>query len=164
MRFIDDGVSGARADRRGLRELMAAAKRKAFDVLVVYRSDRLFRSLKELVATIDDLGELGIGFVSVTEPFDTTTSSGRLLLQVCGAFAEFERNVLRERTRSGLAAARARGSKLGRPKRAIDLELVQRLRAGGMSVAAIARELELGPATVWRALSKTSSADAGVSH
>ena len=151
--FADDGVSGSHGDRAAFKSMLAAARKRTFDVLVVYRSDRLFRSLTELVTTIDELAELGIGFVSVTEPFDTTTSSGRLLLQICGAFAEFERNVMIERTKSGLDAARRRGATLGRPRRVVDVGLVLRMRATGMENRAIARELEISEATLYRALS-----------
>lgn len=152
LRFADDGVSGSHGDRAAFKSMLAAARKRTFDVLVVYRSDRLFRSLTELVTTIDELAELGIGFVSVTEPFDTTTSSGRLLLQICGAFAEFERNVMIERTKSGLEAARRRGVKLGRPRRAVDVELALEMRRIGMFGSQIARELGVSEATLYRAI------------
>lgn len=92
---------------------MAGARRGAFDLVVVYRADRLFRSLKAMVVHLDELAALGIGFVSVTEPFDTTTPQGRLLLHLVSAFAEFEKGVLVERTKAGIAAARRRGAKSG---------------------------------------------------
>ena len=152
-RFVDDGISGSHDRRPGLQSMLQAARQRRFDVLVVYRSDRLFRSLQELVNTLAELGELGVGFASVNEPFDTTTSAGRLLLQMVGAFAEFERNVMIERTRSGLAAARRRGVTLGRPKRFVDVERAKALRARGWSVSAIAIELKTSPATLYRALS-----------
>lgn len=148
--FADEGQSGASSRRPALQELLAAARKREFDVLVVYRTDRVFRSLRELLATLDELSERDIGFVSVHEPFDTTTSAGRLLLQVVGAFAEFERNVLRERTRSGLEAARRRGARLGRPRRAVDSELTARMRASGMSMPAIARKLGVSESTLHR--------------
>lgn len=148
--FSDEGISGAKRKRPALTAMLAAARRRHFDVLVVYRADRLFRSLTELVQTIDELASLGIGFASCTEPFDTTTSSGRLLLQIVGAFAEFERNVLRERTRDGMAAARARGARIGRPRRAVDPELVARLRGNGMRWRDISRELGVPERTLLR--------------
>jgi DNA invertase Pin-like site-specific DNA recombinase len=154
--FVDDGISGATAKRPAFRELLDAARRREFDVLVVYRSDRLFRSLRELLATLDELGELGIGFVSVHEPFDTTTSAGRLLLQVVGAFAEFERNVLRERTKSGLDAARRRGAKVGRPRRYVDVQRALMLKQAGKSWPAIARELAVPERTLARAVRAAS--------
>lgn len=125
-------------------------------MLVVYRSDRLFRSSTELVVTIDELAALGIGFVSVTEPFDTTTPSGRLLLQIVAAFAEFERNVLRERTRDGLAAARRRGVRLGRPRIALDIERAKALATSGATLREIARELGTSVGTVHAAIAPAS--------
>lgn len=150
--FRDEGISGSHDRRPGFQAMMAAARSRRFDVLVVYRADRLFRSLRNLVVTLEEFHQLGVGFVSVTEPFDTTTSAGRLLLQLVGAFAEFEREVLKERTRSGIAAARRRGALLGRPPTKFSLERAQSLRAGGMTFAAIARELGVGVAIVHRAL------------
>jgi len=155
--FRDDGLSGATDKRPAFRELLAAARRRDFDVLVVYRSDRLFRSLRELLNTMNELGELGVGFVSVREPFDTTTSSGRLLLAMCGAFGEFEREVLRERTRSGLEATKRRGTKLGRPSRYVDLARAHELRGRGKSWTAIAGELGISERTLYRAISATTT-------
>lgn len=129
-----------------------AARSGAFDVLVVWRADRLFRSLPELLATLRELEAWGVDFVSVKEPFDTTSPAGRLLFAMVGAFAEFERGVLRERTKAGLDATRRRGTKLGRPRRLVDVELVARRRAAGVPFVAIARELELSEATLYRAL------------
>ena len=149
--YSDEGLSGANGQRPALRALLDDARRRAFDVLVVYRSDRLFRSLRELLATLETLGELGVAFVSVHEPFDTTTAAGKLLFQLVGAFAEFERNVLRERTRSGLEAAKRRGRQLGRPRRAVDADIIASMRRAKMSWPAIARELGVSVATLHRA-------------
>ena len=102
--FVDEGVSGTKDRRPGLDRLLAAARRRDFDILVVWRSDRLFRSLSNMVAALGELSALGIAFVSVTEPFDTTTPQGRLLLHLVAAFAEFERGVLVERTRAGIVS------------------------------------------------------------
>ncbi len=132
--------------------MLEDAKRRRFDVLVVYRTDRLFRSLQELVTTLADLETYGVGFVSVTEPFDTSSSTGRLLMQLVGAFAEFERSVMIERTKSGLEAARRRGARIGRPKRQVDPAAIRALRARGATLDAIARELGVGKGTVHRAL------------
>lgn len=155
--YRDDGLSGATDKRPAFRELLADARKRRFDVLVVYRSDRLFRSLRELLNTLNELGELGVAFVSVCEPFDTTTSSGRLLLAMCGAFAEFEREVLRERTRSGLEATRRRGTKLGRPSRHVDVARAQALHAAGKSWTAIAGELGVSERTLYRAISSATT-------
>jgi len=146
--FADEGISGATDKRPGFAAMMRAAKRRRFDVLVVWRTDRLFRSLTELVTTLAELESYGIGFTSVTEPFDTTTPAGRLLVQLVGAFAEFERNVLIERTNSGIAAARRRGVVFGRPRVGFDAERALELRAQGASYARIASALRVSIGTV----------------
>jgi len=109
-----DQVSGVKADRPGLQEALHYLRKG--DTLVVWRLDRLGRSLKHLIETVNELEERGIGFLSLQESIDTTTSSGRLVFHIFGALAEFERNLIRERTQAGLEAARARGRKGGRPK------------------------------------------------
>lgn len=155
--FSDDGISGATNQRPAFRAMLAAAKRRRFDALVVYKTDRLFRSLHELVATLADLETWGIAFVSVTEPFDTSSASGRLLVQLVGAFAEFERSVMIERTKSGLEAARRRGVHVGRPRSSVDPELVRVLRSRGRTLEQIATELRVGKGTVHRLLSELAA-------
>src|SRR3954469_8965485 len=114
-RIFTDTMSGNRSDRPGLAQALDYLREG--DVLVVWRLDRLGRSLKYLIEVITRLNERGIGFRSLTEQIDTTTSGGKLIFHVFGALAEFERDVIRERTQAGLAAARARGRMGGRPKR-----------------------------------------------
>jgi DNA invertase Pin-like site-specific DNA recombinase len=114
-KVVVEKASGARADRSGLdrvRELLRPG-----DVLVVWRLDRLGRSLRHLIELLTELERAGIGFLSVTEAIDTTTSGGKLVFHIFGALAEFERNLIRERTKAGLEAARARGRKGGRRKK-----------------------------------------------
>ena len=113
-RIFTDTASGAKAERIGLADAVAYAREG--DVLVVWRLDRLGRSLKHLIETITSLNERGIGFKSITESIDTTTSGGKLIFHIFGALAEFERDIIRERTQAGLTAARARGRKGGRPR------------------------------------------------
>ena len=113
-KIFTDTASGAVAERVGLQEAMQYAR--AGDTLVVWRLDRLGRSLTHLIATITALQEKQIGFKSITENIDTTTSGGKLIFHIFGALAEFERDIIRERTNAGLLAARARGRKGGRPK------------------------------------------------
>jgi DNA invertase Pin-like site-specific DNA recombinase len=113
-RIFTDTASGAKTERKGLDQ--ALGQLRAGDTLVVWRLDRLGRSLPHLIETITHLENQGIGFKSVTEQIDTTTSGGKLIFHIFGALAEFERNLIRERTRAGLQAARARGRKGGRPK------------------------------------------------
>ena len=114
-RIFTDTMSGSRSDRPGLEQALDYLREG--DVLVVWRLDRLGRSLKYLIEVITNLNERGIGFRSLTEQIDTTTSGGKLIFHVFGALAEFERDIIRERTQAGLAAARARGRMGGRPKK-----------------------------------------------
>lgn len=158
--FLDQGISGTKDRRPALDELMAAAKRRRFDVLVVYRADRLFRSLRHMVVALDELAALGIGFVSVTEPFDSTTPQGRLLIQLVSAFAEFERNVIAERTRAGIAAARRRGARIGRPPVYVDVARARVMRAKGASLRTIAKALKVGTTTLFRALQEADGPEA----
>src|SRR2546421_5347140 len=114
IKIFSDVVSGAKAERPGLTDALAYVR--AGDTLVVWRLDRLGRSLKHLIETITDLNNRHIGFKSITENIDTTTSGGKLIFHMFGALAEFERDIIRERTKAGLQAARARGRLGGRPK------------------------------------------------
>jgi DNA invertase Pin-like site-specific DNA recombinase len=113
-RIFTDTASGAKAERTGIDEALNYVR--AGDTLVVWRLDRLGRSLKHLIETITALNKRRIGFKSITEAIDTTTSGGKLIFHIFGALAEFERDIIRERTQAGLTAARARGRKGGRPK------------------------------------------------
>jgi len=155
--YIDQGVSGARARRPELNRLLADAKRGRFELLVVYRSDRLFRSIKHMVTTLDDLTVMGVGFASVTEPFDTSTPSGKLLLHMVAAMAEFERSLLIERTKAGVEAAVRRGKKVGRPRVKVDVDRALELRAEGRTYVEVAAELGVGVATLHRAMKSTGS-------
>jgi DNA invertase Pin-like site-specific DNA recombinase len=113
-RVYEEKESGGKADRPQLLRLMEALR--SGDTLVVWRLDRLGRSLKHLIETVEKLEAMGVGFQSVTESIDTTTSGGKLVFHIFAALAEFERTLIRERTRAGLSAARARGRQGGRPK------------------------------------------------
>src|SRR5215210_3684767 len=113
-KVFTDTASGAKADRPGLTEALAFAR--PGDVLVVWRLDRLGRSLPHLIQTLTDLAARGVGFRSLTEAIDTTTPGGKLIFHIFGALAEFERDLIQNRTRAGLTAARARGRKGGHPR------------------------------------------------
>jgi len=113
-KIYTDTISGARTERKGLEEALSFARKG--DTLVVWRLDRLGRSLKDLIERITDLNNRNIGFKSITENIDTTTSGGKLVFHIFGALAEFERDIIRERTQAGLIAACARGRKGGKPK------------------------------------------------
>jgi DNA invertase Pin-like site-specific DNA recombinase len=129
------------------------------DVLVVWRLDRLGRSLKDLIETISQLETRKIGFKSLTENIDTTTSGGKLIFHIFGALAEFERNLIRERTNAGLQAARARGIKGGRPKSLSDkkIEMARKLYADkSNSIEEICKALGISRMTLWRYVSAKS--------
>lgn len=152
--IYQETASGAKADRPVLEEVLSYVRKG--DTLVVWRLDRLGRSLAHLIDVVADLADRGIGFRSLTEQIDTTTSGGKLIFHVFGALAEFERDLIRERTHAGLAAARARGRTGGRPKKLTDprqLELARSLYASGQSdVATICRTLGISRATLYRAV------------
>jgi DNA invertase Pin-like site-specific DNA recombinase len=145
--FTDVGVSGAKERRPQLDELLAACRRRRFDAVVVYRYDRFARSLRQLVNALGEFEALGIQFVSLHEGVDTSTPNGRLIFGIFASIAEFERELIRDRVRSGIAAARARGKRLGRPRRQVDVSRVAALRAEGLSWREVGRQLNVGVAT-----------------
>jgi DNA invertase Pin-like site-specific DNA recombinase len=151
-KIFTDTASGAKAERRGLEEALNYVRKG--DTLVVWRLDRLGRSLPHLITTMTDLEGRGIGFKSLTENIDTTTSGGKLIFHIFGALAEFERNLIRERTQAGLTAARARGKKGGRPK-AITVQkrsIAQELYDTGHPIMDICRTLKISRATLYRSI------------
>jgi DNA invertase Pin-like site-specific DNA recombinase len=149
-RIFTDTASGAQAERKGLEQALSYVRKG--DTLVVWRLDRLGRSLPHLITTMTALEERGIGFKSLTENIDTTTSGGKLIFHIFGALAEFERNLIRERTQAGLVAARARGKKGGRPKAltAKQVEIAQDLYEKQHPIAEICRTLKISKATLYR--------------
>ena len=153
-KIFADTASGSLADRRGLEE--AISQLRPGDALVVWRLDRLGRSLRHLIETITGLQAKGIGFKSLTEQIDTTTSGGKLIFHIFGALAEFERDIIRERTQAGLQAARARGRQGGRPKlpgNARKVALARKLYADRQTpVQDICRDLNISRATLYRYL------------
>jgi DNA invertase Pin-like site-specific DNA recombinase len=145
--FTDVGVSGAKERRPQLDELLAACRKRRFDAVVVSRYNRFARSLPQLVNALGEFEALGIQFVSLHENVDTTTPNGRLVFGIFASIAEFERELIRDRVRSGIAAARARGKRLGRPRRHVDVSQIAALRAEGRSWRDVGRELGVGVAT-----------------
>jgi putative DNA-invertase from lambdoid prophage Rac len=145
---------GSGAVQRQLREkLLDAARRREIDVVLVWRLDRWGRSVADLLATLQELEHLGVGFVSLTEALDLTTPAGRAMAALLAVFAEFEREILRERVRAGLAHARQNGTRLGRPQTAaLQTGQVQKLYRAGVSKAEIARRLQIGRTSVRRIL------------
>ena len=135
-------------------ELLAAVRRREVDAILVWRLDRWGRSLPDLIITLKELAELGIGFVSLTEAFDMTTPTGRALAGMLAVFAEFEREILRERVKAGIAQARAKGTTFGRPKSAAKktAEIKRLYRKEKLSKSEIARRLGIGRTSVRRLL------------
>ncbi len=150
--YVDQGVSGAQRRRPALDNLMTDARKRMFDVVLVWKFDRFARSLKHLMDSLEEFGTLGIDFVSFTEGIDTTTPSGQLLFHIVGAVAQFERDLIAERVRAGLAHARAMGKHIGRPRAKVDVQQVRILRNRGMSLRSIGRTLDVPVSRVRRAL------------
>jgi len=145
---------GSGASQRQLREqVLDAARRREIDVVLVWRLDRWGRSVGDLLATLQELQHLGVGFVSLTEALDLTTPAGRAMAALLAVFAEFEREILRERVRAGLAHARQNGKILGRPTTAArHTAEIRKLHRDGVSKAEIARRLQIGRTSVRRIL------------
>jgi len=160
-RIFTDTASGAIAERPQL--AAALDQLRPGDTLVVWRLDRLGRSLRHLIETVEMLEQRGVGFRSLRESIDTTTPGGRLVFHVFGALAEFERELIRERTLAGLASARARGRVGGRPPAMTPAKLRQAraMRAAGSSVSEIAEVIGVGRATVYRHLERADDAPPG---
>ena len=150
---------GSGAAQRELREaLLAVARRREVDVVLVWRLDRWGRSVADLVSTLQELQHLGVGFVSLTEALDLTTPAGRAMAGLLAVFAEFEREILRERVRAGLAHARQQGKQLGRPPSVVhNAADVRKLCRQGISKSEIARRLEIGRTSVRRLLAQKKS-------
>ena len=150
--YCDEGVSGSRESRPALDALLLDARRRKFDAVLVWKLDRLGRSLVHLVRLLTDLRALGVELISFSEGLDFTTTTGKLLYQVISAFAEFERDCIRERVRAGLRNARAKGQRLGRPKVLVDVSRIAALRGQGRSWREITAETGTSKGTAQRAL------------
>lgn len=146
-------VGSGAAQRQAREQLLEAARRRDIDVVLVWRLDRWGRSVADLLATLQELEHLGVGFVSLTEALDLTTPAGRAMAGLLAIFAEFEREILRERTRAGLAQARENGKRLGRPITAgLHSAEIRKLYRAGIAKAEIARRLQIGRTSVRRIL------------
>jgi DNA invertase Pin-like site-specific DNA recombinase len=150
--YVDIGISGAQRRRPQLDALRKDAHHRRFDVVLVWKFDRFARSVKHLVDSLEEFRALDIDFISYTEGIDTTTPSGELLFHIMGAVAQFERDLIAERVRAGIAHARAMGKRIGRPRAAIDAERVKALRDAGNSLRKIAQALSVPVSRVRRAL------------
>src|SRR5947209_8002938 len=135
--YVDRGISGSKESRPALNKLLTDAHHHLFDAVLVWKIDRFGRSLKHLVNTLAELAALGVAFISLRDNLDLSTPSGRLMFQIIGAMAEFERALIQERVRAGLRNARTKGRRLGRPRVVVDASQIASLRAQGRSWAEI---------------------------
>jgi DNA invertase Pin-like site-specific DNA recombinase len=146
--YVDQGVSGSKDSRPELNRLMADARRRKFDIVLVWKLDRFGRSLRHLVNALAEFESLGIAFVSLSDNLDLGTPSGRLMFNIIGAMAEFERELIRERVRAGMKNAKAKGARIGRPRVTVDAAEIARLRDSGLSLRRIAARLGVSLGTV----------------
>lgn len=156
--YVDQGFTGSDTKRPAFKQMMQDARKKRFDVLLVWKLDRLSRSVKDLVNTIGELEALQIDFISYDNNLDTSTPQGKLLFHVMGAMAEFEREIIRERVKAGLENAKRKGRALGRPS--LDQYIVEEilvLRQQGSSYRAIGKELGISEAAARKAVKNCSS-------
>jgi DNA invertase Pin-like site-specific DNA recombinase len=148
--YVDIGISGTKEKRPALDRLMADAHKRRFDVVVVWKFDRFARSVSHLLRALETFQALGIEFVSLSEQMDTSTPTGKMVFTVLGAVAELERSLIVERVKAGLRNARAKGKRLGRPAKDIDVATVTRLREQGATWRSIAGQLRVGLGTLYR--------------
>jgi DNA invertase Pin-like site-specific DNA recombinase len=152
--YVDTGFSGKKDSRPQLNRMMQDAHERRFDVVIVWRFDRFARSVSHLLRALETFGALGIEFVSLSEQVDTSTPTGKMVFTVLGAVAELERNLIVERVRAGLRHARAKGKRLGRPRKSIDAGAVRSLRAAGESWRTIARKMDVSVGTAFAAATR----------
>ena len=151
--YVDEGVSGAKVRRPALDQLMTDARQRHFDIVLVWRFDRFARSTRHLVNALHEFRHLGIAFCSYQENLDTSSPLGEAMFAIIGAIAQLERDITRERVKAGVARARARGKRLGRPQKIFHRDHVEQLRAQGLSYRKIGKQLGISPAlalTVYR--------------
>jgi len=149
--YVDNGVSGRKDSRPQLNRMMQDAHESRFSVVVVWRFDRFARSVSHLLRALETFNALGVQFVSLSEQVDTSTPMGKMVFTVLGAVAELERNLIVERVRAGLRHARAKGKRLGRPKKSVDAAQIVSLRADGTSWRGIAKKMGVSVGTAFAA-------------
>jgi len=154
--YVDEGVSGTKDSRPALNELMDDAKKRRFDVVLVWRFDRFARSTKHLILALEEFKNLGIDFVSYQENIDTSSPLGSAIFTIISAVAQLERDIIAERVKSGLRRAKENGKKLGRPKVKVDMDQVKALHSQGYSTRAIAEELGLTKSTAANLVKKAA--------
>src|SRR5580704_14051666 len=148
--YVDVGISGTKEKRPELDRLMSDAHRRRFDCVVVWKFDRFARSVSHLLRALESFKAQGIEFVSFSEQMDTSTPAGKMVFTVLGAVAELERSLIVERVKAGLRNAKAKGKRLGRPKRVVDARRLAGLRAQGFGWKKISREMGIGVGTLYR--------------
>jgi len=149
---MDEGVSGSKESRPALKQIMDLARKRKIDVLLVHRFDRFFRSLRQLINTLEELNELGVHFVSFSESLDTSTAQGKLVFSMVSAISGFERSLIIERVNAGLRRARAQGKRLGRPPKPFNVEEARTLRTKGQTFVEIGRYFGISRESVRMAL------------
>ena len=155
--YIDQGISGSkgRESRVEYDVLCRDAMRREFDIVMAWSVDRLGRSLQQLVSFLDDIHAKGIDLYLHQQGIDTTTPAGKAMFQLCGVFAEFERSMIRERVKAGLARAKEKGTKLGRPETSLEVqEAILKLRSQNKGIKKIAKELGVGVSVIQRVVHK----------
>ena len=153
--YIDQNFTGSNINRPAFSAMMEAARKRKFNILLVWKLDRLSRSLKDLINTLDELGICGVDFVSYDNNLDTSTPTGKLVFQIVGAVAEFEKDIIRERVVAGLSAARIKGKRLGRPPIPQGvLDKAIKMRSEGISFKKIGRELKIDEVTIRKRFKK----------
>ena len=150
--YCDNGTSGTKTSRPALNEMMDDARKRRFDVVLVWRFDRFARSTKQLILALEEFRNLGIDFVSYQENIDTSSPVGQVIFTIMSAMAQFESNLIRERTRCGIRRARKKGRKLGRPRIEIDVATALELRKRGWSFRRIAKEMGVNATSLHRYL------------
>ncbi len=155
--YVDEGISGTKDSRPALNDLMNDAKKRRFDVVLVWRFDRFARSTKHLILALEEFKNLGVDFVSYQENIDTSSPLGSAIFTIISAVAQLERDIIAERVKAGLRRAREKGKKLGRPRASVDTEKIHGLRSKGLSLRAIAKETGISRTTVSDLLSSSPS-------
>jgi DNA invertase Pin-like site-specific DNA recombinase len=155
--YVDVGVSGSKDSRPQLNKLMADAKQRRFDAILCWKLDRFGRSLKHLVSALGEFEALGVAFVSLRDSFDLTTPGGRLMFNMVASFAEFERDLIRERVKAGIANRRAKGFRVGRKPVSINSAKLQALRSEGRTIREIADALGVSRSLVHKTLSEQAA-------
>ena len=157
--FIDKGISGVKKDRDALNQMLSAARSRKFATLYVLSIDRLSRSVKNLIETVETLNDLGITIVFQRENIDTKSAMGQFFLTVLGSLAQFEREIMRERINAGIARAKSQGKKMGRPSKLNDglRNAVTMLYQKGVSIRDIAKTCTVGIGTVYKVVDKLKS-------